>query len=205
MYLSWALAGIPLGVYNLVQNLNIALQIQPHILIILSLVTWSQCQYYGAKWTYIRILASVVGLTVLIGGIEVGLFFGLRLAWDRGHQWPMTLMAVLAAVLLCVGVLRYYYEIYRSRDVKGISFTFVLIDYGGDLASIVALVFAPRLDILGIVVYSVEAALWIGIQVLGVYFRLVPWLRSRVKQSTDESGSDVVEATQFSDNPRPSF
>lgn len=180
MYLSWALAGIPLGVYNTVQNLNIALQVQPNILIFLSLVTWGQCKYYGDEWRLKRILPAAVGVAVVVGGIEASLFFALRGAWDRGIEWPMTLMAVLAAVLLAVGVLRYYWEIYRSRDVKGISFTFVFIDYAGDLTSIVALVFAPRLDIVGIVVYSVEAVLWIGIQLLGVYYRLLPWLLAKM-------------------------
>lgn len=179
MYLSWAAAGIPLGVYNMVQNLNIALQIQPNILIFLSLVTWSQCKYYGTKWHPLRALLSMVGLVSIIGGIEVGLFFVLRMAWDREVKWPMTLMAVLAAVMLCAGVLRYYWEIYQSRDTKGISFLFVFIDYGGDLVSIVALVFASRLDVLGIVIYSVEASLWIGIQLLGIYFRLLPWIQAK--------------------------
>lgn len=180
MYLSWAFAGIPLGVYNLVQDLNVALQLQPHILIFLSLVTWSQCKYYGGNWKLLRILPAAMGIASVIGGIEVGLYFTLRLAWKRDIKWPLTLMAVLAAVLLCAGVLRYYWEIYQERDVKGISFAFVGIDYGGDVASTVALVFAPRLDVLGIIIYSVEAALWIGIQLLGIHFRFRPWLLTKM-------------------------
>lgn len=43
MYLSWAFAGIPLGVYNVVRELRVTLQAQPHILIFLSFITWSQC------------------------------------------------------------------------------------------------------------------------------------------------------------------
>ena len=47
MMLLWAAAGVPLGVYNIVEDFNVALRIQPQILTILSLITWAQCLYYG--------------------------------------------------------------------------------------------------------------------------------------------------------------
>ena len=46
MMMLWAWAGVPLGVYNIVEEFNIALRIQPQILTVLSLVTWIQCYYY---------------------------------------------------------------------------------------------------------------------------------------------------------------
>jgi hypothetical protein len=46
MMMLWAWAGVPLGVYNIVEGFNIALRIQPQILTVLSLVTWIQCYYY---------------------------------------------------------------------------------------------------------------------------------------------------------------
>jgi hypothetical protein len=46
MMFLWACAGVPLGVYNIVENFNIALRIQPQILTVLSLITFSQCVYY---------------------------------------------------------------------------------------------------------------------------------------------------------------
>lgn len=46
MMMLWAWAGVPLGVYNIVQEFNIALRIQPQILTLLSLITWIQCHYY---------------------------------------------------------------------------------------------------------------------------------------------------------------
>lgn len=46
MMMLWAWAGVPLGVYNIVSNFNVALRIQPQILTVLSLVTWAQCYYY---------------------------------------------------------------------------------------------------------------------------------------------------------------
>ncbi len=46
MMMLWAWAGVPLGVYNIVEDFNIALRIQPQILTLLSLITWIQCFYY---------------------------------------------------------------------------------------------------------------------------------------------------------------
>ena len=46
MMLLWACAGVPLGAYNISGHFNIALQIQPQILTVLSLITWIQCYYY---------------------------------------------------------------------------------------------------------------------------------------------------------------
>ena len=46
MMMLWAWAGVPLGVYNIVMEFNIALRVQPQILTLLSLVTWTQCSYY---------------------------------------------------------------------------------------------------------------------------------------------------------------
>ena len=46
MMLLWATAGIPLGVYNIGEDFNVALKIQPQILTTLSLITWVQCYYY---------------------------------------------------------------------------------------------------------------------------------------------------------------
>jgi hypothetical protein len=42
----WAWAGVPLGVYNIAEEFNIALRVQPQILTLLSLATWIQCFYY---------------------------------------------------------------------------------------------------------------------------------------------------------------
>ena len=46
MMVLWAWAGVPLGIYNIVSDFNIALQIQPQLLATLSLITWIQVFYY---------------------------------------------------------------------------------------------------------------------------------------------------------------
>lgn len=182
MMLLWAAAGVPLGVYNIVEEQNIALRIQPQILSFLSLVTWAQCFYYGRKRSIIACIAAVVPLLGLLGGIEVALIFALRAAKDRDLEWPLILMAVLSACLLAAGVLRHYYDIYVHRTVRGISFIFVGIDAAGDLFSLVSVLFGRRIDILGMVIYGTELTLWIGVFICGAIFNLAPWIRERSKK-----------------------
>lgn len=167
------MAGVPLGVYNIVNSFNIALQIQPNILIFLSLWTWSQCNRYGKGWARSRIAFSFGGMAVLLGAIETGLVFALRLARIRGYHWPSTLMAITAAVLLAAGVLRHYVDVFKTRSDAGLSLRFAVLDAGGDLASLLSVVFQPKLSILGMVIYGSELVIWLGLIGIVLYFRSV--------------------------------
>lgn len=169
MMLLWACAGVPLGVYNIVEDFNIALRIQPQILTFLSLVTWIQCKYYGNKWPVSKSMAIVTPVAAVMGGVECGLVIALRRARDDKVEWPVTFMAVLSACLLCAGVLRHYWDIYKERTVRGISFLFVGIDALGDVTSLVSVFFQPHLDILGMVIYGSELVLWLGVFACGGY------------------------------------
>lgn len=175
--LTWAVAGIPLGVYNITSNLNIALRVQAQILTALSLTTFGQCLYYRWKWRRAKIVLVVMVLGCVMGGIEAGLVFALRSGIRDGITWPKTLMAVLAACLLCLGVAEQYVSIYRSRSTDGISVIFCGLDAAGDVASIISVVFGAQRDILGIVIYAVEFVFWMGIFACIFYFR---WRKPKI-------------------------
>jgi len=194
MMMFWAWAGVPLGVYNIVSSFPLALQIQPQILSFLSLTTWIQVYYYEKKWSVPRSLCVVVPIAALMACIELGLVYALRHGERVGVHWPNTLMAVLAALFLALGVLRHYWDIYVHRTVRGISFIFCGIDAMGDLTSLLAILFQPEIDVLGIVVYGVELALWIGVFACGGYLNLVPWLRWKVssRSSEQQHETDIV-------------
>jgi hypothetical protein len=203
MMLLWALAGVPLGVYNIVENFNIALRIQPQILTFLSLLTWAQCKYYSYSWPWRKAVAVLLPIGLLMGGVEAGLIFALRRAKEEEVQWPVTFMAVLAAILLAAGVGRHYWDIWTMRTVRGISFLFVGIDAMGDLTSLISVFFQPELDVLGMVIYGSELVLWIGVFACGGYYNLRPWLKRRVEryrrgERKDECGEEgrEVEAAQ---------
>ncbi|KAI9926336.1 hypothetical protein ASPWEDRAFT_32251 [Aspergillus wentii DTO 134E9] len=193
MMLLWATAGVPLGVYNIVEEFNVALRIQPQILTFLSLVTWAQCFYYGKKRSLMACITAVVPLLITLGGIEVGLIYALQAAKDRDIQWPIILMAVLSACLLAAGVLRHYWDIYVHHTVRGISFIFIAIDAAGDLFSLVSVLFEPSIDILGMVIYGTELVLWIGIMVCGGVFNFLPWITEKLKKDEREEPVSLHE------------
>ncbi|KAH6606199.1 hypothetical protein Trco_005352 [Trichoderma cornu-damae] len=185
MMMLWAWAGVPLGVYNITKRFNVALRIQPQILTLLSLVTWAQCRYYDKKWSISRCLLVAIPIGLLMAAVQTALIFALRAAHSSHLTWPDTLMASLSAALLAAGVLRHYWDIYIHRSVRGISFIFVGIDAGGDLFSLVSVFFQPELDVLGIVIYGTELALWIGVFACGGYFNLLPWMKQNLKLSPE--------------------
>lgn len=187
----WAWAGVPLGVYTIVEQFNVALQVQPQMLAFLSLATWVQCYYYEHKWSISKALAVVVPIGCIMAGIEVGLIFALREGKRQGTTWPVTLMAILAAVFLALGVLRHYWDIYQHRTVRGISFLFVGLDAMGDLTSLISVLFQPSLDVLGLVIYGVELALWIGVFACGGYYNLTPWVRAKMSSRKAKSGETL--------------
>ena len=195
MMLLWASAGVPLGVYNVVENFNIALRIQPQILTCLSLVTWAQCKYYSDKWPPTKLFAVTLPVATLMAGVECSLVFALRKAREDQVLGPLTFMAVLSACLLCAGVLRHYWDIYRERTVRGISFIFVFIDALGDLTSLLSLLFEPQLDVLGLVIYGSELILWCGVMTCGGYYNLRPWIRRQMDKRASRHERDQALET----------
>jgi hypothetical protein len=169
--MSWAIAGVPLGVYNIANQFTIALQVQPNILIVLSLCTWSQCKYYGSKWRLRKVILWFVVIASALGASESGLVFALRVARRRNEDWASTLMAVIAAVLLAGGVLRHYVDMITTKSDAGLSLRFAILDSSGDVASLLSVVFQPTLSILGLIIYGSELAIWLGLISILLYFR----------------------------------
>ncbi|KAK6525873.1 hypothetical protein TWF281_010917 [Arthrobotrys megalospora] len=196
MMLLWAFAGVPLGIYNIVSGFNIALQIQPQILTLLSLVTWAQCLYYSSKWNVQKCVVVTSAVGAILGGIEAGLIFALRIPKRDGLQWPLTLMAVLSAVFLSLGVLTHYWDIYTHKTVRGISFLFVFIDALGDLTSLVSIFFEKHLDVLGMVIYGSELVLWIGVMACGGWFNLKPWVERWLKKRREGSSTEADDGSR---------
>lgn len=130
-----------------------------------------------------------------MAAIQAGLILGVGHAKERDIRWPSIVMAVASATLLAAGVLRHYMDVYVHRTVRGISFIFVGIDALGDVFSLVSVIFQPTLDVLGMVIYGTELALWIGVFMCGAYYNLVPWLRNkRVGAGHGASATASVEA-----------
>lgn len=134
-----------------------------------------------------------------MGGVQAALIVALRHAKERDLEWPLILMAVLAATLLAAGVGRHYVDIYLHRTVRGISFIFVGLDALGDVFSLLSVVFHTKLDILGMVIYATELVLWIGVFACGAYYNLIPWLKEKHSQTGAPVGSDGSQSSERAD------
>jgi PQ loop repeat len=121
-----------------------------------------------------------------MGGIQAALVVSLGIAKSHHVDWPMTFMAVLSATLLAAGVLTHYWDIWKHRTVRGISFIFVGIDAGGDLFSLISIIFQPSLDVVGMAIYGTELLLWLGVFACGGYFNFVPWIRPKLMRTGQE-------------------
>ncbi|KAF7331490.1 hypothetical protein MKEN_00027900 [Mycena kentingensis (nom. inval.)] len=158
LVLSWAISGGFFGVYAIVQNLNIPLIVQPQLFGLLCMVSWGQCQYYDAPPTRSKrlSLALSIGATLLLGAFEAAMVFALRPSMNaRAIQF----FGIFASVMLALGLLPQYHEIYKRREVIGISVLFMLVDLMGGVFSDLSLTFKPEFDGIAAVSYTLVAVM----------------------------------------------
>ncbi|CAK9780169.1 hypothetical protein CC85DRAFT_260108 [Cutaneotrichosporon oleaginosum] len=155
----WACATIFQGSYLVSMRSSIPLQIQPQAFGGLGVVSWGQCLYYGKKYTLRRTLACVGTFYAVFVGFEVGSVYALWAGERRGITWPMQMYGWITSALLVLGLLPQYWEIWRHREVLGISIAFMLVDIGGGVFSGVSLFFRAHFDSTAFVQYFLVVVL----------------------------------------------
>ena len=83
MMVLWSIGGPPLGVYCVVQNFNIPVQVQPQIFTALTLVINAQILIYYHKWSTGRAVAVMGGFAAFLGGFEVLMILALRVCFPN--------------------------------------------------------------------------------------------------------------------------
>ncbi|KAE9402513.1 hypothetical protein BT96DRAFT_918192 [Gymnopus androsaceus JB14] len=158
MIFSWALGGAFLGTYAVVQNLNIPLIMQPQIFGTLSLISWAQCQYYTRHWSRRNTILIAILTGCILGGFEAGMVFALRSPYNHGSkraESAIFFFGIMSTVLITGALLPQYYQIYKHKEVIGLSIHFMLIDILGGLFSDLSLIFRPgSFNILAGVTYT---------------------------------------------------
>ncbi|CAD6570171.1 MAG: hypothetical protein ASARMPRED_003527 [Alectoria sarmentosa] len=150
MVLIQEIAAVPLGVYAIVQNFNLPIQIQPQVFCVFALFSWGQILVYNKKWTTWKatLVGTAVGIT--FGGAEAFLILTLRPLYDHQVEWPIMTVGIVAAILLAAGLLPPYFELWkRSGRVVGINFVFLAIDWLGAFFSLLGVVAQNTFDPLG--------------------------------------------------------
>lgn len=88
------------------------------------------------------------------GVCEVGLVFAIRPSYERGNDIGTLVVGILSSVFIGVGLLPQYWEIYKRREVLGISFLFLFIDMAGGVLNDLSLVFKQTFNILAAITYT---------------------------------------------------
>lgn len=164
MMFLWAISGVPFGIYAVVQNFNIPIQVQPHAFIFCCLINWGQTLLYSHQWPLWKVMATTTGTAVIFIGVEVALILTIRPIYGAGNETPVLVIGVAAAFLLAVGLLPPYGEAWKRRGrIVGINFVFLAMDSLGALFSLFSLVAQETFDVLGGVLYILCILLEAGI------------------------------------------
>ncbi|RIA86977.1 PQ loop repeat-domain-containing protein [Glomus cerebriforme] len=142
MFLLWTLASVFFGIYAIILNLSIPLLIQPQLFAIIALFVYIQCFYYdSSKFKNNKIKSGIlfVIISVLLTGVEVGAVYGIRYANSKDINWPETIIGIIPVVLLIIGFVPQYIEIFQAKRVIGISLIFMALDMSGALFSVLSL------------------------------------------------------------------
>ena len=143
-------AAVPFGVYAIIQNFNMPIQIQPQIFCLLSLVTWGQILHYNGGWSAWKATLISAATAATFGGVELVLILTLRPLYLRGIAWPLMIVGITAAILLAAGLLPPYAELWkRGGRVVGIHWGFLTIDWLGAFFSLMGVIAQNTFDPLG--------------------------------------------------------
>ncbi|KAF7319386.1 hypothetical protein HMN09_00276500 [Mycena chlorophos] len=199
LVLSWGIAAGFLGIYAIVQNLNVPLIVQPQLFALLCMISWGQCQYYGSSRPKWQSLLLGGGALALLGVFEVAMVFAVRPSMNAS---AIRFFGVFSSVLLALGLSSQYYEIYQRKEVIGVSIAFMAVDLLGGVFSDLSLAFKPKFD-------SVAAATYTVVVVMDGVVILLAWIlnplarrrRAREALALEVSSMDAERTEPAEDQP----
>jgi len=80
----------------------------------------------------------------IFAAVEIGGVFVLDKQTDPSKG--LKALAILSVIFISVGLLPQYFEIWKLKEVIGVSILFLAIDISGGIFSILSLVFKPKFD-----------------------------------------------------------
>ncbi|WWC61129.1 uncharacterized protein I303_103708 [Kwoniella dejecticola CBS 10117] len=199
----WALASIFLGSYLVAQRLSIPLQIQPQAFGVLASISTAQILYYSHKWSKRNAVLFFVAFNLVFAGFETGSVFALWAGQDRGVEWPIQMYGYISAVLLAVALAPQYYEIWKFKEVLGISMTFLIVDTLGGVFSLASLFCRAKLDIAGLVSYALVVILDSIVILLAIILNPLASRRRR-KEGKPENIHDALSLAVAEEGASPS-
>lgn len=197
MLFLWCAAGVPFSIYFISTRASIPVQVQPEVFTLFCTITWVQTLYYPPVQYPIKKIILIVGsFTVCAIALEASLIvYFTKKYGDKvtGKEPGLLFFGIIASILIAVGLLPPYFELLkRNGRVVGINFIFLAVDCGGALFSMFSVIFG-NMDVMGISLYCICAALEIGIFLSHFIWCLrFKWF-GKNKINDDNSDSSQVE------------
>jgi len=172
----WSASGAFLGVYAIVQDISIPIIIQPQLFSTLAAISWVQCLYYEGKRSATVCTSILLFYLALFAGWEVGITYAIRGMMAYGNHQPfLDICGIASGVLICAGLIPQFIEIYKRRQVIGISMTFLAIDISGAVFSLLSLIFKDKFD-------GIAAITYLGVVVLDGVIVVLAWTLNPIKK-----------------------
>ncbi|CAO3572809.1 unnamed protein product [Mortierella alpina] len=170
MFFIWTLAALGFGSYSIVEDLSIPIIIQPQIFGALSALCYCQCLYYGMRWSLRRTVVASSVMFVAMAGIEVAAVYGTRAGKDHQVKGTVEAAGIIPILLLALGFMPQYADIYKDRSVVGVSMAFIAADALGAVFSLISLAFRTEFDLLATLNYVVVLVCDLLVVALFVYY-----------------------------------
>ncbi|KAG0336244.1 hypothetical protein BG004_008135 [Podila humilis] len=172
MFMLWSLCAVGFGAYSVVQDLSIPIIIQPQVFGFLSTLCYLQCLYYGqrTRWPLTKTVVGGVLMYIAMVVLEVGAIYATRAGLDHDVKGTIEAAGIIPIVLLGLGFVPQYIDIYRDRAVVGVSMAFIAADAAGAVFSLISLAFRDEFDMLAGMNYVVVLVCDMVVVGLFVYY-----------------------------------
>ncbi|KAI8598786.1 PQ loop repeat-domain-containing protein, partial [Dissophora ornata] len=195
MFFIWTLGALGFGSYGVVENLSIPIIVQPQIFGSLSALCYLQCLYYGKRtqWSLRRTVVGGIVIFVAMAGIQVAAVYATKAGEDHHVKGTTAAAGVIPIILIAIGFMPQYFDIYKDRSVVGVSMAFIAADAMGAVFSIISLCFRETIDLLATLNYVVVLICDTIIAGFYIYYnRLNPSL-ARVRDIKEEKETGTGE------------
>ena len=101
-------------------------------------------------------MATLLALAAMTftGVCQVGLVYAIRPSYEKGDTRGTLTVGILSSVFIAVALIPQYWEIYKRREVIGISLLFMFVDMAGGVFSDISLIFKQNFNVVAAMTYT---------------------------------------------------
>ncbi|ODV83316.1 hypothetical protein CANARDRAFT_177793 [[Candida] arabinofermentans NRRL YB-2248] len=206
----WCASGSPFGVYFIVSDSYLPMQIQPQLFMFLCSIAWIQAMYYPPYSIPKKRIFLYAFLFYSISlAIELGFGIPLKKVYKDGTTWPSLVFGIIASIVLAAGLLPPYFELSKRQGrVVGINFIFLMMDTAGAVFSMASQLIGD-IDVMGMILYAViivmECGLYCSQIIWYIRFRVLRKERLEDEEGTSDDNINEADKDMISENNEDQF